>query len=161
MSISSRLLKSYENNLKSSIVSSPIYKKKIIIVDDVPIFRDTYKKAFESVLTKYKIENCECVTYNDGIYILQTVIEDQESKLISLIVSDDQMKFIDGKDAFEGLLSLMDSNKIDSIPYSICVTADTDDHNVHKLLSLGFSKVMNKNLALKEIEAILKEVNII
>lgn len=160
-SFSSRILDSDLKSKESLVHIKTENKKRIIIVDDVAMFRDTYKKAFDTILSKYKVDNCECLTFNDGIYTLQQVIEDQENKLISLIVSDDQMKYIDGREAIEFLRFLSDSDKISSIPYSICVTADTDEDNINRLLQLGFNKVLNKNLPFKEIESILKDVGLI
>lgn len=147
-----KLLSTSPLDLKSFRISSDISNQlleelnnrpKILLVEDVaPLRRSLVKIVTESSVCKNYglIEGC------DGKDIIAEVINDQQNnKRICLIISDENMEYLCGSDAFKILRSLENQKKISNI-FIISLTAFVDEDSKAKILNSGANMVLSKPL---------------
>ena len=152
--------KSNEENIcfkkieKSEIICKLNYRK-ILIVDDEDIMNKSIKKILENIIKdkKLKISIIEC---HDGIDLIKEVIDDQENgNLIDLIITDENMQYINGTQALRILIDLELSNKV-KIPYVISST--TDLLSIENMKSLKIEKNLPKPITKDSLINVLKDL---
>ena len=98
---------SFDNEVKLELK-----KNKILIVDDNQFINDSCKKVLENFSNEYG-HNFEIIQCVDGIDMIKLVIEDQNvGNLIKCILTDENMKYINGSEAIQILKKLEKKNKI-------------------------------------------------
>jgi len=97
------------------------YEKIILIVDDNEIIRHSIKRVIKSINKSEKKENISVICLSDGIELIYLIMIDQTMKnIIKLIISDEQMIYLNGSDCFRILKDLSIEKKINKIPFVFC-----------------------------------------
>lgn len=93
-------------------------KNIILVIDDNEIIRSSIKKLIENLFDK---ENFATICLSDGIEILYMVMLDQNiENSIRVIISDEQMIFMNGTEANKILLNMQKDKRINYIPFVYC-----------------------------------------
>jgi len=107
-----------------------------------------------------KGEDYEIITANDGVKILNYIIEDQfKGNLIKCIITDENMEFINGSEAVRILASLCRRNKIRSVPV-IFLSSHQDDFILNTISDVLDCELMTKPISIKELQQKLEEIQI-
>jgi len=97
------------------------YEKIIIIVDDNEIIRQFIKRVIKSVNKSEKKEKNSVICLGDGIELIYLEMIDQMMKnIIKLIISDEQMIYLNRSDCFKILKDMVLEKKINKIPFVFC-----------------------------------------
>ena len=148
-----------KNNYTNLVNYPKKAKSKILIVDDNEILLRTLNKML-SELISLDNEEFEIITANDGLDILNYIIEDQfKGNLIKCIITDENMEFINGSDAVGFLSKLQSRNKIKNISV-IFLSSYDDDYNLGYLKATRDCAFMTKPLSARELERQLIEMEI-
>ncbi len=131
-------------------------KQLILVADDNEIIRNSIKKLIK---TLYKSKDIKTITVSDGIEILYLVMINQIMyNNIKMIISDEQMIFLNGTDVNRILKIMEKDNKINSIPFVYC-SSNREDTDYLKKNDINFS--LNKPPNKKEIQNLFEILNII
>lgn len=145
------------------IPNSPLRKKqrpKILIVDDNEILLKMLNKMLTDLMLLIK-EEFEIISANDGLDILNYVLEDQfNGNLIKCIITDENMEFINGSEAVSLLLKMQRRNKIKEISV-IFLTGLDQGYNRQFLKDFENCQFLSKPISTKELEKKLIEINVI
>lgn len=122
---------------------------KVLLVDDVKMIRKSLKKMVNEVCIESKIRcSVECLT--DGLEILTSVIKDQieGNCKIKLVISDENMNWVNGSLAFKILSGLIRDHKLKHVNFVI-LTALEEEQILKNLkqesnASLIITKPINK-----------------
>lgn len=151
---------SFSNREKSVRLIEKKINKKILIADDNVILLNMLKKMLNDLFKKYNMD-FEIIAVNDGLDILNNVIEDQfNGNLIQCIITDENMEFIKGSDAVKILKDLNQKNRIKDIPVIFLTSYD-------EIFNFGFSadvnnyKILSKPINYISLEAVMFEFDII
>lgn len=135
---------------------------RILITDDDYNCRKNLKNLLKNVLSNLPDNlgrNISVIKATDGIETVKIVIEDQliGNSSIRLIISDENMAFVNGSDSFALLNKMFSMNKLNKIPLVILTALeDTDTLNQIKRNS-GASDILKKPLGKKVLnETLLK-----
>jgi len=110
--------KDYFATIKKYLKSLNENKKVILIADDNEIIRKSIKKLIKKNLGK---EKYYIICVSDAIEVLYLVMLDQTKKnCIKIIISDEQMTFLNGSQLFYCLQKMQGDKKINSIPFVHC-----------------------------------------
>lgn len=92
-----------------------------------------------NILGNYTIiEGC------DGVDILNEVIKDQtNNNLLTAILTDENMEFLNGSDAIKYLKIFESKNKIRKIPIA-SITAFVDDYTLKMINAAGADRIISK-----------------
>lgn len=143
-SISSNLHKN-KINKEDSFDSSDKNLEYILVVDDDYLCRNNIKKLLHSILKELKM-NFGIVKCADGLDTLNIVIGDQSKNggKLRLIISDENMNYLNGSDSFYILNRLFTMNKLSRIPMVI-LTALEDSEALNKIKkSSNVSEILKK-----------------
>lgn len=134
-------------------------KYKILIIDDQTFIRDNIKNLTTYALKELELDDSyEIIEGKDGIDILKFIMEDQsQGNKIKIIITDQNMRYLDGSDALLYVKKFESSNKIKNLPIFICCTADDNDENEENLLKSGFNEVLSKDCNKKKFTYCLKK----
>lgn len=110
---------------RNSIYNS---NKRILLVDDVYLVRKNLKKLVSDICKEYKIK-CTIECLSDGLETLTTVISDsmEEDSHTKLIISDENMNWINGSVSFKILSNLIMDNKIAKTGLVILTALEEED----------------------------------
>jgi len=104
------------------------YEKIVIIVDDNEIIRESIKRILKSV-NKSEKKKISVICLGDGIELIYLVMMDQMMKnIIKIIISDEQMIYLNGSDCFRILNDMVLGKKINKIPFVFC-SSNPDNSN--------------------------------
>ena len=121
--------------------------RKFLVVDDVETINNSISHLLKKII-KEKNLKYEVIQLNDGIDILNEVINDQkrgDKNMIDLIITDENMNFINGTDAISLLRKMEGSNKV-RVPHIISSTNEAyieermDVLKVYKILPKPINK---------------------
>jgi len=99
------------------------YEKLIIIVDDNEIIRHSIKRVIKSVNKSEKKDKNSVICLADGIELIYLVMIDRMmNSAIKLIISDEQMIYLNGSDCFNILKNMILEKKINNIPFIFCTS---------------------------------------
>jgi signal transduction histidine kinase/CheY-like chemotaxis protein len=130
-------------------------QNQILIVDDSNTLRSSLKNLLNSNI--FVKTNFSVLEANDGISMLNTVIENQRSmNKIKLIVSDENMEYMAGSEAFEILRTYEKLNKVSKI-LLLSLTAFSDEETISKIKKKGADEVLSKPLSCKDLDVFLKK----
>ena len=144
---------SFNSNIDDIFINNNFEKNKILIVDDSKLIRKSTIKVFNQIPEfNFKFDVIEGT---DGIDILKLIKDDQmNGNLIKLIISDENMEFMEGSTAFRILKDLEDQRKIKPIKkYS--VTAFAGQIALNNMKMNGIDEIFNKPLSLETAKSIL------
>jgi CheY-like chemotaxis protein len=145
---------SFKKIEKSEIIFKINYRK-ILIVDDEELMNKSIKKLLENIIYEKKLE-ISIIQCNDGIDLIKEVIDDQKNgNLIDLIITDENMEYINGTQALNILIDLELSNKV-KIPYVISST--TEILNIETMKLLKIEKNLPKPITKNSLINVLKDL---
>ena len=111
-------------------------------------------------LIKINNEDFEVLTANDGVGILNLVIEDQfNGNLIKCIITDENMEFINGSEAVGFLAKLRRRNKIRNVSI-IFLSSYEDNYNLTNITDVLDCELMSKPISNRELQSKLEEMKI-
>lgn len=153
-------LNTYMNIVSSKEISSINNSKNIIVIcDDSNILLDSLEKLLLSI-PEIK-ENYSLLRINDGIDIVSCIIHDQLFNKIKVVISDENMEFINGSKAIKILKEAECEGKINSNYFYISLTSfDDNDINQH-LLNCGFNVILNKPLSKSKLLQCFKNLKLL
>ena len=138
------------NNFNSIVTLEKNKKEKILIVDDNQIISDSNKKIISSIIFEKKLD-FEIIIGHDGSDIISWIINEDKRKLLRIIITDENMDFLNGSDAIKFIRDLENRNKIQHI-YIICVTCHEDTNIISKIINSGADLVLSKPITKSSIE---------
>ena len=105
-------------------------------------------------------ENYEIITANDGVSILNYIIEDQfNGNLIKCIITDENMEFINGSEAVGFLAKLRRRNKIRNVSV-IFLSSYGNDYLLSGISEEFDCELMSKPTSSKELQRKLVKMEI-
>ena len=143
-----------KETLSFKLLNYNVNKSKILIVDDSFSIRSSLKKLINSIVDCNKIDVLEG---EDGSDIIKFVSHDNlNSKLIKLIITDENMEIINGSEAIKILRQLEKKNKINKINI-VSLTAFSDNNTINCLYDIGANKVMLKPVNKSDLKKIIND----
>jgi CheY-like chemotaxis protein len=132
-------------------------KIKILLVDDSELMRKSNIRAFNKI--ENFNSNFEIIEGKDGIDILKYIMDDQKQEnQINLILSDENMQYLQGSKAYSILKELEYHNKIQKIK-KFSLTAFSDEATLLEMKNNGSDEIFNKPLTLKVAKSILERIS--
>lgn len=142
---------------------NPNFERAILVVDDDYFCRKSLKTLIENIL-KHKKTQFKYVVYKvaDGLDTINLLISNsngnQESSLIKLIISDQNMAIINGSESFSMLNKLEKLGKVDNSIPKVILTAIQEESALKNIkANSGADEVITKPANKKKIEAILNK----
>lgn len=130
-------------------------KSHILIIDDSLSIRNSTVNLIKK--SKEFLNDFHIVQGNDGIETLNNVMHDQyDGCKIKIIISDENMEFMNGSESFRILRELEKSKKVKKI-FLVCLTAFSDDHTLDRIKQLGADLVVCKPLTLQSLNNVFRE----
>ena len=131
-----------DNCLSDSLIIKPY---KILIIDDSKTIRNSIKKL---LIKDSKLNTMfDIIEGEDGVETLNLVVKDQfDGNRIRLIISDENMEYLNGSDSYKILKKLERLNKINNI-FLVSLTAYVDQVTTNEILSNGADLVLLKPLS--------------
>lgn len=158
--------KSNEINISNSKINSDVKqicvddnKDIIVICDDSDTILDSLQKLLLSipeVKEKYSI-----MRITDGAYLVSCIIYDQVFQRVKVVITDENMEFINGSQAINILKKAEVEGKISTNRIYISLTAFEDDDMKKYLLSTGFHRILAKPTSKQSIIECFKSIKII
>lgn len=149
-----------ENNmLSSTVLDLKLEKDLIIICDDSKIILDGTEKllrSIESLMSKYSI-----VRVTDGSALIADVIKYSATSKLKLVITDENMEYVNGSQAVSLLKQLENNGKIINTTKYVCVTAFEDEDTRRKLSTSGFTNVLSKPLTKSTLIRVLTELKLL
>lgn len=134
-------------------------KKIILICDDSSTILNTMEKLLLSIP---EIKDHYCIEKaNDGSFLISRVIEDQITNKIKVIITDENMEYMNGSQAVSILKRKEKEGKISSNRHYLCCSAVDDSNSKTELLNHGFDRVLNKPISKDAIKKCLQELKIL
>lgn len=150
--LKSNVLKNNNNNNNNN----SLYK--ILVIEDNKLLRNSIDKKVKKALSNLKID-CNVLSGEDGIDCLKHILDDQnEGNKIKLIISDENMEYMNGSEAVKIIKELVVKSKLKILPQFICITAFEDEATKDNLILNGFNKIIEKNTNVDVYENIIKDV---
>lgn len=162
LNMSFPLRKESRTSKLSKFFSHKLSSKKILIADDVSTIRSSIKNILTTLFSKTQ-EEYDIIECTDGIEILNKIYELYSYSgevVISCLITDQFMNFMNGSDAIRIIHSLESEHKIKKIPI-IVATAFQDEININNILSVNPDKILNKPVNKVVLHNALKEINLI
>lgn len=133
-----------------------VKKDIILVVDD----SEEMKKSISNLLINNdRINAYEIVSANDGSELIHLVSQDQyNGNKIKLVLTDEEMKFLNGSEAVNILKKMESEYKVKPIKYVSLTSHDSSQHE--RLYSIGFNKVLEKPFKKNDIKFIKELLNI-
>lgn len=133
------------------------HKHKILLVDDCELMRKSNIKIFNG-LENFN-SNCEIIEGSDEIDILKYIMDDQlRGNKIDLILSDENMEYLQGSMAFSILKSLESQQKIKKIN-KFSLTAFSDEETLLEMKNNGSDEIFYKPLSIKNAKSIFQKIS--
>lgn len=132
----------------------------ILIVDDEYLLRSQLNQMITSVLEKSSsLSKYNIIKMEDGVDTLNFVVNSQLK--IRLVISDENMKYINGSKSFEILTFLMNTNKIQRSALFI-YTALSSQVQLDEIQSrCHCNEIVSKPISITKLEGLLKKYSII
>ncbi len=128
-----------------------------MIVDDCISILDSLSKILMEII-KESNSDIKVIKGNDGIDTLKLVYDDQfQDSSIKLIISDENMEFLNGSESFKILKKLEKSTKIKPIKFAILTSDLKNDY----YQSIGIDKIIDKKYDKNCFRYVLKDLSII
>jgi hypothetical protein len=126
-------------------------------VDDCISILDSLSKILMEII-KESNSDIKVIKGNDGIDTLKLVYDDQfQDSSIKLIISDENMEFLNGSESFKILKKLEKSTKIKPIKFAILTSDLKNDY----YQSIGIDKIIDKKYDKNCFRYVLKDLSII
>lgn len=130
-------------------------RMSILIVDDSVSIRSATANLIKKSNDLFK--DFQVIIGNDGIETLSLVMHDQhEGGNIKIIISDENMEFMNGSESFRILKELEKMKKVRKI-FLVCLTAFSDNLTLDSIKRLGADIVVGKPLTLNSLSNIYQE----
>lgn len=140
----------FHSNTPEDSMQTPKSKFQILLVEDVFSIR----KASCSILNSHsyfmKFDVVEC---SDGCDITSMVLKDQIAENIKIIITDENMEFINGSSAIK-MLKKLQKEKMIQIPFLVIVTGECSEELFKYFISIGANLIVNKPLCNENLERI-------
>ena len=101
-------------------------KKIVLIVEDNIIIRKSIKRQINKI---YEKENSDVICLSDGFELLNILMIHQRlNNSVKMIISDEQMSYLNGSEAFNILNKMYVDKKINKIPFIISSSNKENDN---------------------------------
>ncbi len=152
----------FNNNLKNNMKEDFLFKKKILVVDDNKIVRDSIVFLVIKCINLFHKENeFEIIEGRDGIDILYNIINDQSNyNEIKCVITDENMEYLNGSEAIHIIRNLEKNKKIKNIVIG-SISAFQDEFNLSKIKSSGTDRILQKPCTVNIIKDFLTEYKIL
>lgn len=162
--ISNKKLQPEKNASKKSLLDLSETNKKIIVIDDNQIIRNSIKRMLESALTnKPETEKIDICSGTDGIDLIKFIFPDNniiDTQKVLCVFIDENMEYLNGSDAVKILRHLETKNKLHHINV-VSVSCHEDSKFVDFILSSGVDFFLSKPVSKNDITNVLKKLKII
>jgi len=136
----------------------PRNARYILVVDDDLSCRRSTANLVNLLIKKYSLKDYHSMRMMDGIDVLSAVIEDQKNySQIKMIVSDENMAFLNGSDAFHLMNKLVNANKLKKVPWIILTALENDNELKAIQKYSNCDKIIKKPANKAMIEGVFKE----
>ena len=140
---------------------NPFKTKYIVTADDNNFINLSVKNLIETILTEYELDDYEVICATDGIDILHLIKQDQANgNCIELIISDENMEYMNGSSAAKILKEFEKNGKIKYVKL-VSSTCNDDLNSKESLIKSGFENILSKPLNKFELINLFKQTNII
>jgi len=152
----------YKNNQDYNKKEHFLLKKKILVVDDHKILRDTIVFLLKKCIKLSGKENeFEIIEGKDGIDILYYIINDQHNNnLIKCVITDENMEYLNGSEAIQIIRNMEKNKKIKNVVIA-SISAFHDEFTISKIKSSGTNQILQKPCTEKNMKDFLKEYKIL
>lgn len=136
-------------------VSPEICHYKVLLVDD----SESIRNATLNLLKRSKeiFSNYQAVEGTDGIDALNFIMHDQiEGGRIKIIISDENMEFMNGSETFRIIRKLEQNRKVKKV-FLVSLTAFSDDYTLDSIKKEGADLILSKPLTKSSLTLIHKE----
>ena len=138
-------MSSNRTNTSIKKISLDIHKKVIIICDDSSIILDSLMRLFNNF--PKVLHNYDIIKLTDGVFILESVVNlQQKGFMIELVISDENMEYMNGSYARKIIGNMQERNKLSTDIKFVSLTAFEDTETREMLISCGFNKVLLNQL---------------
>ena len=146
-----------QNKITPKIYNKNLVSQQILIVDDCKYVLNSLSKIIKDVLRENSSE-INVLQMNDGVETLKYVYDNKSNNSsIILIISDENMEFINGSDTFIILKKLEKSYKIKPIKLAI-ISSDINNEYYEKI---GIDKIIDKKYDKNIFRNLLRDLQII
>lgn len=132
-------------------------KNYVLVADDNHLINDVNKNIVEICFKKLNID-IEIILCYDGIDLVRNALNENINYNIKMIITDENMEFLNGSDAVEFLRKLESKFYLRKIP-CISVTSHEDKVIIDNILSSGMNFVLSKPLTVSALFDILRHLN--
>jgi len=147
-------------NLESEIDKIDLSKKIIIIIDDNKYIRDSVRNIIEKILLENQnLHLFDILEGNDGIDLLKFSIDYIYSDRIQLVITDENMEFMQGSESIKILRDFEIKKKIPKY-FIFSSTSFEDQNSIDIILKAGADKVLNKPLSKEKLLMEIKNFGI-
>ena len=126
---------------------SIIRKATILIVDDDSYCRKTLKSVIKKTLTSLGLNEVHVLKASDGVDTINILIADQmQDNKIKLIISDENMNYLNGSDSFYILSKMFKTDKLKKIPLWIHTALEDDNQLKGLQVKSGCDLILKKQV---------------
>lgn len=130
----------------------------ILIVDDDYFCRKSLKNVIKAALGDLNILNVSIAKATDGIDALNMVIEDQKKKnKIKMIISDENMNYINGSDCFMLLNKMFEKGKLNKIQLVVLTALEEEDALLYIKKIAKTNEIMKKPISKYMIKELIQK----
>ncbi len=160
LNLSSTNIKNDYSNALNKLIDSDSHNNIIILADDNDLINNCNKKIISKVLNEIGKYDYDILSVNDGIDIIKIFIDNLENKKIKLIISDENMDYLNGSDAIRFIRKL---EKVKNLTKTKIVSLSCHEDNKIKeyIFNEGADYILTKPLTKLSIRAILEEISLL
>ena len=134
-------------------------KKLIILADDNQLINICSKKIISDILRENEISDFEIICVNDGIDILKLYFNNEETERIKLIITDENMDYLNGSEAIK-IIRNIEKLKLKKKINIISLSCNEEKSTVEIILKAGADFILIKPLSKQSIKALLDKMNL-
>lgn len=156
----------YNNNSNSSNVITQSFnnnsidsKSYILICDDSKPILDSLERLLLSI--PQITNNYLIVRASDGSSLISSVLEKQLDGRLELVLTDENMEYINGSHAIGILKSLEAQGKVSIGTRYVSITAFEDEVTRRNIYNSGADRILSKPVSKKELELLLEDFNLL
>ena len=127
-----------------------------MVVDDNHLINESNRNIVNKCLTEMGLVY-EIILCSDGIDIIKHLLDIKINKKIKIIITDENMEYINGSEAIQITRKLEEKNYIGKM-FCISVTCHEDKNIVKNIISSGANYVIPKPLSIFSMKNILEKM---
>lgn len=134
-----------------------IEKRIILLADDNHIINESHKRLLKSLCT-HKNLDYEIITCYDGMDILKIVCDEKFFDFIDLIITDENMEFINGSEAIK-IIRIIEERKKSSKRMIVSLTCQEEPSILEHIKDSGADIILSKPLTKQKLINIFEVMN--